>query len=132
MEEIETAYSDFLSQFAELWGTRIDGNTFRIDSPLTTVTCSFISVFVVKQGNEYVVHDDGYLFEGQYCVEVNKSEMEAVREILEIYLFKMTDPSLGGIRVYKKVSDLQGISTAIFYAINCFKSLVDVIATSKE
>ncbi|GAB3324669.1 hypothetical protein GCM10027299_22020 [Larkinella ripae] len=132
MEDIESAYKDFLGQINELFSCKIDGNKFRIETPFTTLTQSFISLFVIKQGDEYVIHDNGYIFDGDYGVDVLESDMETVREILDYYRLKLTDKAKGEVKVYAKFADLKTLTYGMFEAANGVKSLVDVLACSKS
>ena len=65
-------FTDIKRSFGGLWQTKQRGNSLEIITPYATTNNKFVSVFLSKQGNDYVVSDGGWLNSGIYEVTVNK------------------------------------------------------------
>lgn len=65
-------FIDIKTAFGGLWQTKERGNSLEIITPYATTNNRFVSVFISKQGDEYVVSDGGWLHSGVYDVSINE------------------------------------------------------------
>jgi len=54
-------YNDILNSFSSLWTFKERGNTLEIITPYTTTNHKFVSIFLSKQNNDYIVSDGGLI-----------------------------------------------------------------------
>lgn len=64
----DNIYTDITKAFGNLWKTKQRGNSLEIITPYATTNNRFISVFLTKQGSEFVITDGGWLKSGVYDV----------------------------------------------------------------
>jgi len=55
-----------LKSFGSLWKFKNRGNTLEIITPYATTNNKFVSVFLTKQGKDYIVTDGGWIDDGVY------------------------------------------------------------------
>lgn len=65
-------FNDIKTAFGGLWQTKERGNSLEIITPYATTNNRFVSVFLSKQGEEFVVSDGGWLQSGVYDVSLNE------------------------------------------------------------
>src|SRR5687768_11517217 len=68
----EEIYVDIKNSFQGIWKTKIRGNSLEIITPYATTNNRFISVFLVKQDNEYFISDGGWINSGIYDITLNE------------------------------------------------------------
>lgn len=61
-------FDDIKKSFSGLWQTKERGNSLEIITPYATTNNRFISVFLMKQGNDFVITDGGWINSGIYDV----------------------------------------------------------------
>lgn len=61
-------FNELKNVFGNLWQTKSRGKTLEIITPYVTTNNKFISVFLSKYGDEYVVSDGGWIYSGMYDV----------------------------------------------------------------
>lgn len=61
-------FEDVKKSFLGIWQTKDRGNSLEIITPYATTNNRFISVFLTKQGNDYIVSDGGWIKSGIYDV----------------------------------------------------------------
>ncbi|MVX37295.1 hypothetical protein [Myroides sp. LoEW2-1] len=64
----DNIYTDITKAFGNLWKTKQRGNSLEIITPYATTNNRFISVFLTRQGSEFVITDGGWLKSGVYDV----------------------------------------------------------------
>ncbi len=67
-------YNDIKNAFGGLWQTKQRGSSLEIITPYATTNNKFVSVFLSKQGNDYVISDGGWLNSGVYEVSANEED----------------------------------------------------------
>lgn len=65
-------FTDIKKSFGGLWQTKQRGNSLEIITPYATTNNKFVSVFLTKQGDDYVISDGGWLNSGVYEVAVGE------------------------------------------------------------
>lgn len=65
-------FTDIKNAFGGLWQTKQRGNSLEIITPYATTNNRFVSVFLSKQGDDYVVSDGGWINNGVYEVTVGE------------------------------------------------------------
>lgn len=65
-------FTDIKNTFSGLWKTKQRGNSLEIITPYATTNNKFVSVFLSKQGDDFVVSDGGWLNSGVYEVTVGE------------------------------------------------------------
>jgi hypothetical protein len=65
-------YTDIKNAFGGLWQTKLRGNSLEIITPYATTNNRFVSVFLSKQGYDFVISDGGWLNSGVYGVVVGE------------------------------------------------------------
>lgn len=66
MDEI---INEIIRSFSALWHVRKVGNSYEIITPVPTSNDMFVSVFLTKRENEYVVTDAGWIDSGVYDID---------------------------------------------------------------
>ena len=66
MDEI---INEIITAFSALWHVRRVGNSYEIITPVPTSNDMFVSVFLTKRENEYVVTDAGWIDSGVYDID---------------------------------------------------------------
>ena len=61
-------YDDIVSSFGSLWQTKVRGNTLEIITPFASTNHKFVSVFLTKNQDEYIVTDGGWLSGNEYGI----------------------------------------------------------------
>jgi len=61
-------FDDIKKSFCGLWQTKERGNSLEIITPYATTNNRFISVFLMKQGSEFIISDGGWINLGVYDV----------------------------------------------------------------
>jgi len=61
-------YNDIKNAFGGLWQTKQRGNSLEIITPYATTNNKFVSVFLSKQNDEYIISDGGWINGGIYEV----------------------------------------------------------------
>lgn len=103
----EEIYTDIMSSFNSVWSFKERGNTLEIVTPFVTTLNSFVSVFITKRGDDYIIADGGWLNSGDYDINLEFEEhcftkvfyhYEAAFEVKSVY-------NAGGTVYYKKTGD---------------------------
>ena len=77
-EAIKEAYNS-------LWHVKVLGESLEIITPMVTTSDSFVSVFVTKRGDEFVITDGGWISAGYYgCDEDNQGK--AYQKLFQYYI----------------------------------------------
>lgn len=114
---METLFKIIKADFDSLWKMRIRGTTLEIITPFATTNDKFISVFVAKRGDDYVVTDGGWIYEGKYDSELPLLDDIYIR-VFDYYkvaygVNELT-PNDYSIFYYKKTNNPSMISSLVF------------------
>nr|WP_296026443.1 hypothetical protein [uncultured Prevotella sp.] len=82
---MEKIIDEIIQAFSSLWKFRKRGESLEIITPVPTSNDGFVSVFLTRRGNEYVVTDGGWIDSGLYDVEEDVTHV-VYRKIIQYYL----------------------------------------------
>lgn len=80
-EELIGIFKEIKESFCSLINYKIRGNTIEVITPFTTPGSKFISVFITRKNDAFVVTDGGWLMSGEYLEE----DMFNGKRLNEIY-----------------------------------------------
>lgn len=118
-------FNDIVKSFSSLWQMRIVGNSIEIVTPCATSNNYFVSLFLSKRGNEYVVSDGGWVHSGIYECEI--SDGIYFTKLLQFYIEEDEIKSVqakGTTFYYKKTTDVKLIPNLVFDLSNFVSSIV--------
>ena len=134
MSEFEKLYYNILQAFDSLWSFKVlDSNTIEIITPYSTTTSKFVSLFLTKRRDKYVVSDGGLLSSESYDTTVdyeNQCLLKSLYHFESFYEIKMTNDSFG-IRHYYKSTDNVKLIPNIIYDLAQFISICASTANVK-
>ena len=121
-------FTDIKRSFGGLWQTKQRGNSLEIITPYATTNNKFVSVFLSKQGNDYVVSDGGWLNSGIYEVTVNKETcflkiLEHFKNSFEIKQIQSTERIM---YYYLKISNPIDIPSKLFDLTLFIQNIVSI------
>lgn len=67
---MDNVFNTIINAYNSLWHVKNFGKTLEIITPVATVNDMFVSVFITRRGEDYVVTDGGWIDEGLYECEV--------------------------------------------------------------
>ena len=118
-EAIKEAYNS-------LWHVKVLGESLEIITPMVTTSDSFVSVFVTKRGDEFVITDGGWISAGYYgCDEDNQGK--AYQKLFQYYIDNygiLQTVGHGRTLYYKKVRDKMLVVNAVFELSHFISSVV--------
>lgn len=62
----ESIYGDIVKSFGTLWDFKERGGSLEVITPFATTSHKFVSVFVTKRGDDFIVSDGGWVADGTY------------------------------------------------------------------
>lgn len=99
-----------------LWHVKVLGNSLEIITPVVTTNEAFVSVFVTKRGEEYVITDGGWISEGYYECDMDL-QGKAYQRLFQYYIENygiLQTIGHGRTLYYKKAKDRMLVVNAIF------------------
>lgn len=102
--------------YSSLWHVKILGQSLEIITPMIASNEFFVSVFVTKRGNDYVVTDGGWITAGYYDFDMG-IQGTAYQRLFQYYLENYSiQQTIGHGRTfyYKKVRERELVVNAIF------------------
>jgi hypothetical protein len=88
--------------------------------PFATITSKFVSVFVEKEGNEFIIHDNGWLFDGNYFSEDLFIEKDVIEEAQKYFDVEVVD-----MKKCFVLADNQALVAQIFELCNFIQFVVN-------
>lgn len=119
-------FESIKATYNALWHVKILGESLEIVTPMVASNESFVSVFVTKREDEYVVTDGGWISAGYYECD-NEYQGAAYQRLFQYYLenfdIKQTCGH-GRTFYYKKVKDSILVVNAVFELTHFISSVV--------
>ncbi|WP_282036195.1 hypothetical protein [Saccharicrinis aurantiacus] len=110
-------FKNIKTEFNALWKYKQRGDTLEVICPYATTQNKFVSVFLTKQGNEFVITDGAWVNGGVYN-EVGLSDEPCFVKVLEhfkiTYDIKEMQASNGNTYYYLKTSNAINIASKVF------------------
>lgn len=134
MNELEKLAFGVQGSFNQLWSFKLRGNdTIEISTPYSTTSSKFVSVFVTKRKDKYIVSDGGLLNSEAY-ESVLDYENECLLKILyhfaNYYEVKKTQDK-NGFKHYYKTTTSEKLIANMVYELAQFVSMCASAATVK-
>src|ERR1019366_8739891 len=120
-------YKDILHSFGSLWKYKERGNTLEIITPYATTNDKFVSVFLTKQGKDYIVTDGGWIHTEVY-ENIAKNDALCFQKIYfhyeETYNISSLNDKSGTTFYYKKTNNQVMVPALIFDLANFISTIV--------
>lgn len=123
---MEDLFTLIRESYNSLWHVRVLGESLEIVTPMVTTSDMFVSVFVTKRGDDFVVTDGGWISAGYYDCELeamSSSFHKLFQYYFESYHILQTIGH-GRTMFYKKVNDRYLVVNAVFELSNFISAIV--------
>ena len=125
---------NIVHSYASLWKIKRHGNTFEVITPVATTNNFFVSVFLAKRGDEYVVTDGGWIDSGMYECDMRFEDVyysKLFQYYLEDYEIQQLEAK-GHIYYYKKISNERLVPNLVYDLSNFINAVVSASFISFE
>lgn len=123
---MDRLFNSIIQSYNSLWHFKVLGESLEIVTPMVTTNDNFISVFVTKRGEEFVVTDGGWISAGYYDCDLNilgAAYNKLFQYYLENYYIQQTEGH-GRTIYYKKVRDENMVVNCVFELSNFISAVV--------
>ena len=123
---MDKLFQSIIESYNSLWHVKVLGESLEIVTPMVTTNDNFVSVFVTKRGDDYVVTDGGWISAGYYDCDLNiqgSAYNKLFQYYLENYHIQQTEGH-GRTMYYKKVSDYNLVVNCVFELSNFISAIV--------
>ena len=121
IQNAEQLFSDISSDFNSLWKYKLRGDTLEIITPFTTMTGSYISIFLTQRDDRFIITDGQRLVHGLMELEMfNKKAKVYLKKTAAYYNVKKTQSDNTHF-YFKSTTDINLVS-AYIYDIVFFQS----------
>lgn len=123
---MQDIFESIKETYNSLWHVKVLGNSLEIITPVVTTSDSFVSVFVTKRGDEFIVTDGGWISAGYYACDqeiLGRAYQKLFQYYIDTYKILQT---LGHGRTfyYKKVREKVLVVNAVFEMSHFISSVV--------
>lgn len=140
MTEFEKIFVDIRSNFDALWTFKVrTANVIEIITPYSTTSNKFVSLFVTKRNNKYVVSDGGLLNSEAYDSEIdyeNQCLLKLLYHFEGFYEIKTTIDKAGQKHYYKSTSESKFVPNLVYemgqYIAMCVSAATVPFVDQKE
>lgn len=126
---MEQIFHHIVSSFQSLWKMKDYGTSIEIITPQATTNDNFVSVFITKRGNDFVVTDGGWIEGGMYDCEPDHNNM-AYQRLFNYYISSRevhVTEAKGQKFYFKKITDEQLIPNLVFDMTQFITAVVSAI-----
>lgn len=112
--------------YNSLWHVKVLGDSLEIITPMVTTSDAFVSVFVTKRGDDYVVTDGGWISAGYYGCDMD-NQGKAYQKLFQYFIDNyniLQTIGHGRTMYYKKVRDKVLVVNAVFELSHFISSVV--------
>lgn len=123
---MEELFNSIKESYNSLWHVKVLGESLEIITPMVTTNDAFVSVFVTKRGNDYVVTDGGWITAGYYECELDTQRV-SYNKLLQYYMDNyqiLQTNGHGRTLFYKKAKDKGLVVNAVFELSNFISAVV--------
>lgn len=123
---MEELFNAIRASYNSLWHVKVLGESLEIVTPMVTTNDSFVSVFVTKRGDDYIVTDGGWISAGYYDFEIDNLS-PAYNKLFQYYLenYKILQTiGHGRTMYYKRIRDQFLVANAVFELSNFISAVV--------
>lgn len=120
--------NDIKNSFGGLWQCKQRGNSFEIITPYATTNNKFVSVFLTKQGDEYIITDGGWINGGLYGIYPNHDENTFIKLLFHFQSsFEIKEvESEGIIYYYTKAINLIDVPSRVLSFSTFVQNIISV------
>lgn len=118
-----------VASFQSLWKIKNYDSTIEIITPQATINDCFVSVFITKRANDYIVTDGGWIEAGIYDCEPDHTNM-IYQRLFNYYLVNnkiLVTEAKGKKYYYKKISDEVFVPNLVFDMSQFIASVVNAV-----
>lgn len=121
-------FADIKNAFGGLWQAKQRGNSLEIITPYATTNNKFISVFLSKQSDEFVISDGGWISTGVYEVPLNEDDcfLKILNHFQSSFDIKQLENRDGVTYYYLKTSNPVNIPSKLFDLTTFIQNIVSV------
>lgn len=126
MNDIDIIFEIIKSAYQSLWKIKNHGNTIELITPMVTTNDMFVSVFITRRGDDFVVTDGGWIRAGIYECELDV-DGTVFNRVFDYYLnsFDIHETSTKHqVFYYKKINDIDFLPNVVFDVSNFISSVV--------
>lgn len=123
-----------IRSYNALWNIKKHGNTWEVITPVATTNNIFVSVFLTKRGDEYIVTDGGWIDSGMYECDISFDDIyysKLFYYYLEDYEIQHLEAK-GYIYYYKKIADIRLIPNLVYDLSNFINAVISASFISFE
>ena len=124
--DMQTLFDSIKEAYNSLWHVKVLGESLEIITPMITTNNAFVSVFVTKRDNSFIVTDGGWISAGFYDCEL-EDQSSAFKKLFQYYLENyQIQQTIGHGRIlfYKRVYERPLVVNAVFELANFISSIV--------
>ncbi len=129
MKELKDIFTNVKKSFSSLWHFKERGNAIEVITPYATTSAKFISVFISKQNDDFIVSDGGWI-DGQIYDCILDLDDECFQKIHEHYIDSFEISQVSGlddnIIYYKKTNSEKAVSSLILDLSTFISNLVSL------
>jgi hypothetical protein len=122
---MNAVFDHIVQSYHSLWSCRMHGNSIEVITPASTTNDMFVSIFITRKGDEYIVTDGGWINDGYYGITIGE-DVPCYNRLFSYYYnfhqIKMAKGE-GKIMYYKKTADKKLIPNLV-YDLSGFISIV--------
>lgn len=123
---MEEVFQDIVSSFNSLWSMKIHGTTLELITPFSSTTNSFVSVFITRQNDTYIVTDGGWIQNQAYEVTIDLSN-DPFNRLFQYYCTQyriLHIEQRGTVYYYKKTKDKRLIPNLVYDVSNFIAAII--------
>lgn len=123
-----------IHSYNSLWKIKKHGNTIEVITPVATTNNFFVSVFLTKREDEYIVTDGGWIDSGVYECKTGFEDVyyyKLFQYYLEDYEIQQLQAK-GHIYYYKKISNVRLVPNLVYDLSNFINAVVSASFISFE
>jgi len=123
---MQALFNQIVETFNSLWHIRVLGESLEITTPMVTTTNKFVTVFITKRDEYYIVTDGGWICSGKYECEVDSTRRfynKIFNYYLQVYNILVTQ-GRGNTFYYKREVNKNLVVNAVFELSNFISSVV--------
>ena len=114
-----------IKSYNSLWKIKKHGNTFEIITPIATTSNIFVSVFLTRRGDDFIVTDGGWIDSGMYECDAHSDDIYYFK-IFQYYLedYEIDILEHAGYHYYYKKIEKAELVPNIVYDLSSFINAV--------
>lgn len=128
MKDLQDIFLTIKREYCSLFSFKLYPYSIEVITPVPTLSSQFVSVFITKRGDSYVVTDGGWISDRTYDFELNTDDTKILELVASQYSeYYSVDESLQGSKkyYYKKINDKLLVPRLVFDMANFIAGVVN-------